>query len=64
LAESTVAAESRKRFVERTPQEVIEQQKGEFHNLHYEIGSRANVAYLAWSDTAVAATNVEKCASK
>lgn len=54
--------ESRMRYAERTPEEASEKQKGEFHETHYKIGSVANVAYLAWSQTAMGVANIKKCA--
>ena len=48
------------RYAERTPEEASEKQKGEFHESRYKIGSVANVAYLAWSQTAMGVANIEE----
>jgi hypothetical protein len=58
-----VVGEARRRYAEPTPQEFVERNKGESHPTNYKIGSVRNVAYLAWTDTAVAVANVTRCAA-
>ncbi len=54
--------ESRVRYTEPIPEEIVEKRKGDFHKTHYKIGSVGNVAYLAWSNPAEGVSSINKCA--
>jgi hypothetical protein len=54
--------ESRLRYTEPIPEEIVEKRKGDFHETHYKIGSVGNVAYLAWSNPTEGVSSINKCA--